>query len=273
MRVTRSFLAEIQRPRVYGWEFPYGSLEPLMPWITPEVPQRLKEIFLQKGLELCFRTGENVYGRRFRLDHMSLILQGIAGRSYGNYAAQDKKTMAIAIPGRIAGGNHTFYSHRPGVGTYFALTPLKVRILSNALIRYLMEEETEFRHQMEIHLECLMQSDRMGLAVNSMLSVRRRIAFFFLTWAFPYGILIKASEKIWVKYRAMLPVPVIAQIISASPIHVQREINRFKGEGLMLHERHTTFVAKEVLDIVWEWLRLNEEAEFKRCESWTYYLE
>ena len=83
--------------------------------------------------------------------------------------SQSKQGMALAVAHRICGGNHTFHSGRPGDGRYFAVTPLEVITLPNARIKERMEACQTLRQAVEVQLECCIQSDRIGLAANSVL--------------------------------------------------------------------------------------------------------
>ena len=105
--------AALPRPRERKWELPYGADEPLMPWIAPPLPENLKKLFLSIGAEYEAQPGQLIYRVNNDLNSMTLITHGIAGRSFGNPYNQSKYAMAIAIPGRIAGGNHTFFLRRP----------------------------------------------------------------------------------------------------------------------------------------------------------------
>ena len=50
-----------------------------------------------------------------------------------------------------------------------------------------MEACQTLRQAVEVQLECCIQSDRIGLAANSVLPVQDRVRLYFLSWAFAYG--------------------------------------------------------------------------------------
>ncbi len=274
MNYSLQFMAELQKPRVRPWELPYGAKEPLMPWITPEIPPKLRELFVLRGLEKELKAGEPIYGRRFGLDKMAYVTNGMAARCFGMIANHDKEGFALTIPGRIAGGNHTFHSRRPGNGSYFAITPARVLMLDNRVIKLMMQEDDEFRQEVEVQLECLIQSDRIGLAANMGLSVKDRIALQFLSWAFAYGRLSRLDDHDWIECDIVLPIPEIARIVCASVIQVQRELTVWKNKGYFLREGGKVKIRCKVLDKAWEWLRGNEEdvCEYRRNKTYKAYL-
>ncbi len=156
----------------------------------PPVPPELEALFRAEGQVRQLNGGEYVYTPRMPLSLMSLmslITQGVAGRTFGSMYSQSKQGMALAVAHRICGGNHTFHSGRPGNGRYFAVTPLEVITLPNARIKERMEACQTLRQAVEVQLECCIQSDRIGLAANSVLPVQDRVRLYFLSWAFAYG--------------------------------------------------------------------------------------
>ncbi len=274
MNPTIKFLAELQRPRSRSWTLPYGSAEPLVPWITPCNPPKLLALFKKHGRKVVLKTGENIYDSKTGLDHMTLVTRGLAGRCFGKTTNQEKEGYALTIPGRIAGGNHSFYSGRPGNGSYFAICPVTALVLSNARIKMAMDEDSEFRHEMEVQLECLIQSDRIGLAANMCLPVKDRILLFYLSWAFSYGTLSEADGFNWVNYKITLSIPEIARIVTASPVQVQRELTAWKKANSFFRSEDKIMIRGDLIDKVWTWLCANEETPsfFKRDKDWKVYL-
>ncbi|WP_277030353.1 Crp/Fnr family transcriptional regulator [Turicimonas muris] len=266
--------AALQRPRERKWELPYGADEPLMPWIAPPLPENLKKLFLSIGAEYEAQPGQLIYRVNNDLNSMTLITHGIAGRSFGNPYNQSKYAMAIAIPGRIAGGNHTFFSRRPGNGSYFAVSPVRCRKLRNDTLKALMKEDKDFHEQMCVHLECLIQSDRIGLAANMSLPVRDRIFLFFLTWSFAYGRLIEINGTEYVECDVCINQTEVAKVVAASIIQVRREIGLLKESNFYHKENDTIRFSSDALDPAWLWLCGNEEGGnlYQRNKDWRSYL-
>ncbi|MDO5531560.1 Crp/Fnr family transcriptional regulator [Sutterella sp.] len=247
------------RPRIREWRLPFGGHAPLMPWITPAVPAALEKLLLEEGQRRKLEAGEYVYTPRMSLNLMTVVTSGVAGRAFGSMYNQSKQGMALAVAHRICGGNHTFYSGRPGNGRYFAVTDCEVITLPNARIRERMEEDADFRHEVEVQLECCIQSDRIGLAANAVLPVQDRVKLYLLTWAFCYCTLEKRDGEEWVRYPLILPQTQIARVTSASLIHVKRCFSDLRASGDVVADGDQHLLRATALDGVWSWLRSSEE--------------
>ena len=266
--------AALQHPRERKWELPYGADEPLMPWIAPPLPPALKELFLTIGTECEAAPGQFIYRADTDLNSMTLITHGIAGRTFGNPYNQSKYAMAIAIPGRIAGGNHTFFSRRPGNGSYFAVSSVRCRKLRNDTLKVLMNEDKDFFDQMCVHLECLIQSDRIGLAANMSLPVRDRIFLFFLTWSFAYGRLVELNGTEYVECNVCINQTEVAKVVAASIIQVRREIGILKENNIYQKDNDLFRFRADALNPAWQWLCGNEEGgnPYRRNKDWRKHL-
>ena len=275
MAYSTQWLNVVRRPRMRLWKLPAGAHEPLMPWITPQVPPELEALFRAEGQVRQLNGGEYVYTPRMPLSLMSLITQGVAGRTFGSMYSQSKQGMALAVAHRICGGNHTFHSGRPGNGRYFAVTPLEVITLPNARIKERMEECQTLRQAVEVQLECCIQSDRIGLAANSVLPVQDRVRLYFLSWAFAYGKLEMRSGAEWVRLEAVLPQTQVLRVTSSSLIQVKRCYAELKASGDLLSEGSTVFIRAEALDGVWAWLCSSEDitCDYARPKDWRGFLQ
>ena len=271
---STQWLSVVNRPRMRPWQLPFGGAEPLLPWITPEVPPALEALFQTEGVAKECAPGEYIYTPSMPLTLMSLVTEGVAGRAFGSMYNQAKQGMALAVAHRICGGNHTFFSARPGNGRYFAVTPVKVLMLPNRRIKEVMYENQDFARQVEVQLECCIQSDRIGLAANSVLPVQQRILLYFLSWAFAYGNLVFENGKEWVKYDAILPQTQIARVVSASLIHIKRAFAELKACDDLRSDGQSFWLKSSVLDAVWQWLRSNEEplSDMPRPKEWRDFL-
>lgn len=274
MSFSNLWLETVSNPRPRAWSLPIGAHEPLMPWITPPVPEELEALFRAEGQVRELKAGEYVYTPNMPLSLMSLVVEGVAGRSYGSMYNQPKQGMALAVAHRICGGNHTFHSRRPGNGRYFAVTPLVVMTLSNDKIKEAMEADADLRRKVDVQLECCIQSDRIGLAANSVLKVQERVNLYFLTWAFAYGQLEKRGSTEWVRFDAVLPQTQIQRVSSASLIQVKRCYADLKAAGDLDVDGSTLYLRSRALDSVWAWLKSGEEitCEFSRPKDWREYL-
>lgn len=166
--------------------------------------------------------------------------------------------MALAIPGRIAGGNHTFFSTRPGNGSYYALSHVRYRRVSNEIIKILMSQDGSLSKEIIVQLECLIQSDRIGLAANMSLLVRQRLFLFFLSWGFAYGELINLDGLKFIKFETRLVQVDIAKIVASSIIQIRREFAQLFKEGVLRKVSDTHYVLTKLLDGAWLWLCGNE---------------
>ena len=131
--------------------------------------------------------------------------------------------MAIAIPGRIAGGNHTFFSRRPGNGSYFAVSPVRCRKPRNDTLKALMKEDKRLprANVRAFRVPYSIRSHRIGCEYE--LPVRDRIFLFFLTWSFAYGRLIEINGTEYVECDVCINQTEVAKVVAASIIQVRRE--------------------------------------------------
>lgn len=275
MVYSSQWLEAVRSPRARLWKLPEGADEPLMPWITPPVPEALERLFRKEGQTRRLDAGDYVYTPRMPLSLMSLIAEGVAGRAFGSMYSQPKQGMALAVAHRICGGNHTFHSGRPGSGRYFAVTPLVVITLPNARIKARMEEDSELRREVDVQLECCIQSDRIGLAANSVLPVQDRVRLYFLSWAFAYGRLETRGGEEWVRYEAVLPQTQIQRVTSSSLIQVKRCYAELKAAGDLATDAGSVFLRASALDGVWAWLCSGEEitCDYARPKDWRPFLK
>ncbi|MDO5530739.1 hypothetical protein [Sutterella sp.] len=264
------WLEVVRRPRARAWTLPYGADEPLVPWIAPPVPPRLEEIVMREGIRREFEPGEYIYPAGMPLNILTVITEGVAGRTFGSLYNQQKQGMALAIPHRVCAGNHTFFSERPGNGRYFAVSPVKAVSLPNRRIKELMREDLELRELVEVQCECCIQSDRMGLGSIAVLPVMERLKLYFISWGLAYGRLVHEDGTEWLRYPAILPQTQIMRVIVVSLSQIRRAFAELREDGSLVTEGAALILQARALDDTWRWMRNNEEpiCAKPRPEDW-----
>lgn len=147
--------------------------------------------------------------------------------------------------------------------------------LPNARIKERMGECQTLRQAVEVQLECCIQSDRIGLAANSVLPVQDRVRLYFLSWAFAYGELEMRSGAEWVRLEAVLPQTQVQRVTSSSLIQVKRCYAELKAAGDLENDGSTVFIRASALDGVWAWLCSSEEitCDYARPKDWRGFLQ
>ncbi len=251
-------------------------LTPLMPWITPEVPGRLLKAMLQAGGLRHLHPGEYVFKQNDPYDRLVVLMSGLGARAFGSLFTQNAAALALSIPGRILGGNHCFFSGRPGVGRYFALTEADILSAPSAALKRMMREDLDLAAESAAYLDMCLQSNRIGLGAIALLPVRSRILVWVLTWGFVYGTLERnAQGEEVLRLTPGLPVELLARVVSANPSQVKRDIARLKEDGVLERGSQDVAVRAAALDSIWNWLYSIEELEapLRRLPDWRPYVQ
>lgn len=267
-------LHPVRRP---PWTRTEGPGLPVMPWIMPSVPPEWVRLFETHGTPGRRRARERIFAANEPIDRLVLLTSGLSGRCFGSPANQSLTAMALSVPGRLAGGNHNFWSARAGNGRYFAITDIEYLSLPHGLVKRLAAADPVLSNYLSILLELSFQSDRIGFATIALLPVRSRLLMFYLTWAFIYGRLEPAPGRPGggeVLYHVMPGQKRIADVISASTIQVKRSVAALQREGLLSRTSPGWRLASGALDEVWRWLCSNEEsgAVIRRAADWRVHL-
>ncbi len=245
-----------------------------MPWVTPAFPDFLLDLFGRIGVRRTLAAGEHVFGANEPYDSLVLLTSGLGARTFGSIYNQAASALALAVPGRIIGGNHNFFSRRPGIGRYWVMTPAEVYYASSSLLQSLMERDPKLQRAVVLHLELNIASDRIGFGAIALLPVRSRLFLWMLTWGLAYGSLEKTDGEEWLSIAPSLSHEILARVVSASAIQVKRDLAKMRSCGLVRKEAGAWKVRSKVLDHVWKWLSDSEEAgaEGRRCADWRVYV-
>lgn len=220
------------------------------------------------------RPGEYVFKQNDRYDRLVLLLNGLGARAFGSLFTQTSSALALSIPGRLLGGNHCFFSGHPGVGRYFALTEADILSASSADLKRLMREDFDLAEESAAYLDMCLQSDRIGLGAIALLPSKSRILVWALTWGFVYGDLeIDALGREVLRLCPVLPVDLIARVVSSNPSQVKRDLAALKQKGILSRDEQNFIVLASALDPIWNWLYGIEELEapLRRMPDWRIY--
>lgn len=276
IRASDSFLQKllVMRPTLC---FAENGLPPtpLMPWITPAVPPRLFKAMLETGIVRHLHPGEYIFKQNERFDRLVMLLNGLGGRAFGSLYTQTAAAIALSVPMRILGGNHCFFSARPGVGRYFALTEADVLSARSADLKHLMRADFPLAEESASFLDMLLQSDRIGLGAIALLPTRSRILVWALSWGFIYGDLERdALGREVLRLSPVLPMDLLARVICANPSQIKRDFAALKAEKIFGRDGQDFLFLAEALDSVWNWLYSIEELEsaLRRSPEWRGYV-
>lgn len=117
---------------------------PSYPWLAPPLHSRIRSLIERWGVETELGANEPVLGHvSDKVDKLVMVKSGITGRCFGSIYGVKQPGMAFSIPGRLACGNLNFFSHRPCVGSYYALVPSVVISVPQSLLYSLCEKDPE----------------------------------------------------------------------------------------------------------------------------------
>lgn len=276
IRAPNTFLRKLQCKRPTCWNDAAGTpLTPLMPWITPSMPPKLLDAMIRLGSVRRLHPGEYVFKQNDRYDRLVLLLDGLGARAFGSLFTQTSAALALSVPGRLLGGNHCFFSGRPGVGRYFALTQANILSASSFELKQLMREDLSLAEESAAYLDMCLQSDRIGLGVIALLPARSRILAWALSWGFVYGELqVEPRGDEILRLSPVLPVDLIARVVSTNPSQVKRDLAELKKQGVLKRDGQDLLVLASALDPIWNWLYGIEELEapLRRLPDWRVYV-
>lgn len=251
------------------------SALPLMPWVTPPIPEPLMGEMHRLGSRRMIEAGEYVFPAEMPFDHLVVLLSGIGGRAFGSLLNQNANALALAIPGRIFGGNHCFFSEHPGVGRYMAITPVEALYVSKLKLKQALRSSTALFELTAAHLDLCFQSDRLGFGAIALLPVRERLLLWCLSWGFVYGRLVFRSDGEWLRLEPMLPVELLARVVSSTPSQVKRDLASLRSSGIWCRDDDALWIRTDALDKPWVWLCHSEEwtAVLKRPSDWRTFFD
>ncbi len=266
IRADEAFLASLHRQRV----FPDDAFVPLLTWITPCPPAPIMALLERFGRIRRLRAGECIFGPNDRFDALVLLTKGLGGRVFGSLYNQPGSAIALSVPGRIIGGNHCFFSGRPGVGQYFLLTEGEALYVPRKQILSELREDVALFECFAAFLDMLFQGDRLGFGAIALLPAKSRLLLWALTWGFIFGELETVGGEERLVFEPMLPVSLLSRVVSANPSQVKRDLTALRRSGELVRTGAGASVRSASLDAVWQWLREAEEpaAAFRRPMEW-----
>lgn len=242
------------RPSSVAPDFRLPS-DPVMPWVTPKVPRALADLMREVGRTVELDAGAYVFPPQTSFGALVLLTDGLGARAFGSPLNQKASAIALSIPGRILGGNHCFWSERPGIGRYVTLTPARVVFAPRAALKARLRAEPELLELAAAELDLCLQSDRIGFGAIALLSVRMRLLLWALTWGLVYGEL--AGDR--VRIAPSLPVELLASVVSANVSQVKRDLALLRDAGDWKRTDAGIDVRAALFDEPWQWLRRSEE--------------
>lgn len=185
-RFSDPWLEALQVMRTSEWPELRGV--PMLPWITPPVPKAVRNCFESAGRRQRYRAGQHLFVSPFITDFI-LITSGLSGRYLAPNAAQAEGAgiLAFSTPGRFACGNLNFFTRRPTIGQYAAVSDMEGLALSHAQMDEVLNEEPRLMRSLFAHLETTNLSDRLAFAVMTLLPAVSRYKCLLLAWAAYYG--------------------------------------------------------------------------------------
>lgn len=233
--------------------------DPVMPWVTPKVPRVLADLMREVGRTVDLDAGAYVFPPQTSFGALVLLTDGLGARAFGSPLNQKATAIALSIPGRLLGGNHCFWSERPGIGRYVTLTPARVVFAPRAALKARLRAEPELLELAAAELDLCLQSDRIGFGAIALLSVRMRLLLWALTWGLVYGELVSEGESERVRIAPALPVELLASVVSANVSQVKRDLALLRDAGDWKRTDSGIDVRAALFDEPWQWLRRSEE--------------
>lgn len=255
IRAGDAFLASLSRERRFAVGADGLSTEPIVPWITPKVPPIIEAMMREVGVERRLEAGEYIFPKEEAFDSLVMLTEGLGARMFGSLLNQPGNAIALSIPGRIIGGNHCFFSERPGVGRYAMLTQGRCLAAPKRALKALARSREGAVELLAAHLDMCLQSDRLAFGTIALLPVRTRLKMWALSWALTYGSL--DGEKLHLQ--PALPVELLAHVVSAATSQVKRDLRALRAEGRWVRNGAGFTLDASLLDEPWEWLCASEE--------------
>ena len=220
------------------------------------------------------QAGDYVFGPDDPFDHLVLLVSGLGGRAFGSLLNQNANALALSVPGRILGGNHCFFSEHPDVGRYMTLTPTEVLRVPKCDLKAALRRMPALFELTAVHLDLCFQSDRWGFGAIALLPVRDRLLLWCLSWGLVYGRLCVCEKDEWLRLEPILPVELLARVVSATPSQVKRDLVSLRKLGIWIRD-DAFWIRTNALDDVWRWMRHSEEriALISRPSNWRDFFE
>lgn len=233
---------------------------PSYPWLAPPLHSRIRSLIERWGVETELGANEPVLGHvSDKVDKLVMVKSGITGRCFGSIYGVKQPGMAFSIPGRLACGNLNFFTHRPCVGSYYALVPSVVISVPQSLLYSLCEKDPEMLMIVAQEFELINLSDRLGFGVHSMLGVEDRLLAYFITWTVAFGREEIIDGTSWIRVPAPLRGEALQFVVNCSAAALERALGNLKSSGNYIPQNDSALIKLECMLPVHRWLRNIEE--------------
>lgn len=233
---------------------------PSYPWLAPPLHSKLRSLIERWGVETELAPHDPVLGSsNDKVDKLVLVKSGITARCFGSISGLRRPAVAFSIPGRLACGNLNFFSHRPCVGSYFALVPSVVVSIPQSLLFSLCEKDPEMLMIVAREFELINLSDRLGFGVHTTLGVEDRLLAYFITWVVAFGREEIIDDVCWIRTPAPLRGEALQYVVNCSAAALERALANLKASGAYVNQNDSALIKLEALLPVHRWLRNIEE--------------
>ncbi len=235
---------------------------PTYPWMPPPLHPRIRSLIERWGIEKELSPNDPVLETvNAKVDKLVLVKSGITARCFGSVYALNRPAVAFSVPGRLACGNLNFFSHRPCIGSYYALVPSVVVSIPQSLLFKLVEQDPEMLMICATEFELINLSDRLGFGVHTRLSVDDRLLAFFLSWTVAFGREEIIDGESWVRFPTPLRGAALQSVVNCSPAALERAVGALKQAGHYIVENDTALIRLSVLMPLHKWMRNIEEKD------------
>ena len=233
---------------------------PTYPWLAPPLHSKLRSLIERWGVETELAPHDPVLGsKQDKVDKLVLVKSGVTARCFGSVYGVQRPAVAFSIAGRLACGNLNFFSHRPCIGSYFALVPSVVVSIPQSLLFSICEKDPAMMLTAAKEFELINLSDRLGFGIHSSLGVDDRLLAYFITWVVAYGREEEIDGEIWIRMPAPLRGEALQYIVNCSSAALERAIGKLKSAGMLVSQADSALVKLECLLPVHRWIRNIEE--------------
>ncbi len=237
----------------------HGSF-PIFPWLAPALHPTLRSLIERWGVEKILNARDPVLGQiTDKVDQLVLVKSGITARFFGSAYRQNSPAMAFSVPGRLACGNLNFFSHKPCIGSYFAVVPSVVVSVPQSLVMSMCEKDKDFMLLVASEFEKITLSDRLGFGILAQMDIEGRFLAFLLSWAVAFGHLEVIDNEEWVRMPLPLRGDALRAVLNCSSATLDRCVITLKQQGDYVVGADFARIKFERLKPIHRWIRNSEE--------------
>lgn len=231
---------------------------PILPWISYQLHPKIRELFLQLGIRRKLNAGEVIFKYGEPIQSIAMVSEGITARRVGQ---NQDCAMAISIPGRFAFGNLNFFTSLSCIGSYYALVPSEIVVVSQKIFQQVLFSDIELTQTFCKCAELAALSDRLTFAILSMQPVEERIKSFYLAWAANYAHLESGTnDEDWLVMPPTIQRRYLRNIVHASRFTLDTILRSWKASGQFLWFGNSVRIRPSFLEDAYRWMRRMEEA-------------